>query len=85
MAQLRLDAAAVLAKRVPEYAREYARRNWQMPRSLDRVYVNSKALNALHWRPRYDFRSALELLRTGQSIAGPLAQLIGVKGYHPSA
>jgi UDP-glucose 4-epimerase len=85
MAQLRLDAAAVLAKRVPEYASEYARHNWQMPQSLDRVYVNSKALNALHWQPRYDFRSVLELLRTGQSIAGPLAQLIGVKGYHPSA
>lgn len=84
-AELRHDAPTVVARRVPSYEAEYARRGWRMFPGIERVYVNALARKELGWRPRYDFAHALERLRAGEDPRSPLAQAIGIKGYHPRA
>lgn len=79
---LREDAATVVANRVPGYEAEYARRGWRMFPGIERVYVNAAARQALGWRPRYDFAYVLDRLRAGEDPRSPLAQAIGIKGYH---
>jgi len=81
-AELRVDAARVVARRVPEYSAEYMRRGWRMFPSIDRVYVNERARMQLRWRPRYDFRFVLERLQSGDDPRSPLARAVGSKGYH---
>ena len=82
LAELRADAPAVVSRRVPGYAEEYARRGWSMFPSIDRVYVNERARRELGWQPRYDFAAALERLRANEDPRSPLARAIGSKGYH---
>jgi nucleoside-diphosphate-sugar epimerase len=82
LAELRADAPAVVSRRVPGYAEEYARRGWSMLPSIDRVYVNERARRELCWQPRYDFATALERLRAKEDFASPLARAVGSKGYH---
>ena len=84
-AQLRHDAAAVVERRVPGFAAEYARRGWRMHRSIDRVYDNTLARTQLGWQPRYDFAQVIERLRAGDDPRSPLARAIGIKGYHGDA
>ena len=48
--------SAVLARH-PWAAREFARRGWGLPESIDRVYVVDKAISALGYRPEHDFES----------------------------
>ncbi|RRB07317.1 NAD-dependent epimerase/dehydratase family protein [Larkinella rosea] len=81
-ADLRIDAPAVLQKYIPDYQAEYERLGWRMLPDIDRVYDNAKARNELGWQPKYDFKTMIEKLKTGGSVLGPLAQLIGSKGYH---
>jgi UDP-glucose 4-epimerase len=80
--ELRRAAAAVLARRVPGYEGEYARRGWQMFPGIGRVYDNALARDALGWRPRHDFASLLADLREDTDPRSPLAREVGVKGYH---
>ncbi|HEV2425246.1 MAG TPA: NAD(P)-dependent oxidoreductase [Terriglobia bacterium] len=82
LADLRLDAPRVVARRVPGYEIEYRRRGWRMLPAIDRVYVNERARGELGWRPRYDFAHAIERLRAGDDLRGRLAQIVGSKGYH---
>lgn len=82
VAELRRDAPAVLARRVPEYVDEYARRGWRMFPRIDRVYDNALAREALGWQPRHDFADALRRLRDDEDPRSALAREIGVKGYH---
>jgi UDP-glucose 4-epimerase len=79
---LREDAPAVLRRRAPAYAAEYARRGWRMFPSIDRVYDNARARQDLGWSPRYDFAYALSQLAAGEPAISPLARAIGAKGYH---
>ena len=51
------DAAAVVQERLPWAAAEFARRGWQLPASIDRVYVVDRAITALGYRPLHDFAS----------------------------
>jgi UDP-glucose 4-epimerase len=80
--RLGTDAAAVVGERFPEYEEVYAARGWRMFPTLDRVYANDRAREALGWSPRYDFGFALERLRAGEDPRSPLALAIGAKGYH---
>ena len=80
--ELRRDAAAVLARRVPGYEAEYARRGWRMFPGIGRVYDNALARDALGWRPRHDFAALLATLREGADPRSTLAREVGVKGYH---
>jgi len=82
LAELRDDAPAVVARLFPDYAAEYARRGWRMFPAIGRVYVNARARADLGWAPRYDFRAVLDALTAGEDPRSPLAQSIGMKGYH---
>jgi UDP-glucose 4-epimerase len=85
LVDLRVDAPAVLARRVPGHQAEYARRGGRMFPSLDRVYVNARARHELGWRPRYDFPHVLARLQADADPHSPLARAIGIKGYHEDA
>jgi UDP-glucose 4-epimerase len=80
--ELRLDAPAVVQRRVPGYAAEYERRGWKMFPSIGRVYVNARARKELGWQPRYDFEGIIRRLRAGDGLRSNLAQAVGSKGYH---
>lgn len=56
-AALLADAAAVIAARHPWAVAEFARRGWELPRSIDRVYVVDRAIAELGYRPEHDFAS----------------------------
>lgn len=80
--ELRVNAPMVLKRRVPEYEAEYARRNWTMFPSIERVYDNERARIDLGWRPRYDFRFILQKLKAGNDPRSQLTRDVGSKGYH---
>ena len=80
--ELREAAPAVVARRVPGYAAEYARRGWTMLPGIDRVYVNARARADLGWHPRHDFAAVIERLRAGGDVRSALAKAVGAKGYH---
>jgi nucleoside-diphosphate-sugar epimerase len=84
-AELRRSAPAVVRRRVPAYAEEYARRGWRMFPSIDRVYANHRARRELGWRPRYDFAAVIARLAAGEDPRSPLARAVGAKGYHAEA
>jgi UDP-glucose 4-epimerase len=80
--RLRVDAPGVVSLRAPGWEEEYASRGWRMFPSIDRVYDNALARRELGWRPKWDFSAIVERLRATGDIRGPLAQQVGVKGYH---
>ena len=82
LAELRDDAPAVVERLFPDYAAEYGRLGWRMFPAIGRVYVNARARADLGWAPRYDFRAVLDALKAGEDPRSPLAQAIGMKGYH---
>ena len=49
---------------------------------IDRVYINERARRELGWRPQYDFARILAVVEATGTVASPLAQAIGSKGYH---
>ena len=79
---LRDDAPAVVARLFPDYEAIYAERGWRMFPRIERVYVNERARRDLGWRPRYDFRLALDRLAAGEDPRSALARDVGAKGYH---
>lgn len=79
---LRVEAPAVVERRVPGWAQIYDAQGWVMSTGLDRVYVNDLARRELGWRPRWDFQHVLARLATGQPMSSDLARSIGMKGYH---
>src|SRR4051794_39677397 len=82
LAELRVDAPAVVQRLFPDYREVYAELGWRMFPGIDRVYVNARARDELGWEPRYDFRHALNRLRAGQAPRSSLATSVGAKGYH---
>jgi nucleoside-diphosphate-sugar epimerase len=79
---LRTNAPAVVARRVPRFQAVYAARGWSMFTGIDRVYDNTRARRDLGWQPRYDFAKVLELIESDGVAGSPLARIIGSKGYH---
>jgi UDP-glucose 4-epimerase len=77
LTELRTSAPAVVHRLFPECAEVFAARGWRLFPSIDRVYVNERAVAALAWRPKFDFRYVLECLRAGQDFRSPLARAIG--------
>lgn len=82
LAQLRVDAPAVVRRHYPGFERLYAELGWAMFPGVDRVYVNTRARTDLGWTPRYDFGHVLQQLSTGAEPRSALAVAIGAKGYH---
>ncbi|HEU4665920.1 MAG TPA: NAD(P)-dependent oxidoreductase [Dokdonella sp.] len=85
LAELRVDAAAVVRRRVPGWEDAYTRLGWRMHERIERVYVNARARADLAWRPRYDFARVLAAVVAGEDPRSPLARAIGSKGYHAGA
>ena len=85
LAQLRVDAPAVVARYVPRYREVYASRGWAMFPTIDRIYVNERARRELGWKPAHDFVSVLARLEAGEPITSALARAVGAKGYHAEA
>lgn len=85
LVELRIDAPAVVRRRVPEYEEVYARLGWRMAPSIERVYVNERARRELGWRPTLDFAEAVARLGAGKEPRSELAALVGAKGYHAEA
>jgi UDP-glucose 4-epimerase len=85
LAELRVDAPAVVRRLFPDYEAIYAERGWTMFPGIDRVYVNDRARTELGWSPRYDFRYALDRLAADEDWRSPLARAVGAKGYHSSS
>jgi hypothetical protein len=76
VSELRVDAPAVGARRVPGHEGEYARSGWRMLPQIDRVYDNALARKELGWRPRYDFAYVLARLQADEDPRSPLARVI---------
>ena len=82
LAALRTDAASVVLRRFPECEALYAARGWRLFPAIDRVYVSTRAMASLGWRPKHDFSHVLKCLARGEDFRSPLAKEIGSKGYH---
>lgn len=80
--ELVVDAPGVVRRLFPDQEQLYARRDWRMFPTIDRVYVNSRARIELDWAPRHDFRSVLDRLAADEDLRSPLARAVGSKGYH---
>jgi UDP-glucose 4-epimerase len=85
LAELRVDAPAVVRRLFPKYETVYADLGWSMFGVIERVYVNDRARSELGWSPRYDFGRALDRLAANDDWRSPLARSVGAKGYHGSS
>ncbi len=56
---LRHDASKVIARRLPWLSAEFADRGWELPKSIDRIYVSDAAGLLINYRPAHGLRSAL--------------------------
>ena len=82
---LRSDPASVVARHVPRYVEQFARRGWTMLDTIDRVYVNEKARRDLGWTPKHDFAGSIDRLANGEDFGSALARQVGKKDYHRAA
>ncbi len=56
------DAASVLCKRVPHVVEVFAQHGWELPTTIDRVYVIEKAERCLGYQPVYGFDELIQEL-----------------------
>jgi UDP-glucose 4-epimerase len=82
LAELRMDAKAVVRRRFPAFEALYKASGWRMLPSIDRVYVNRQAVRDLGWSPKYGFEQVLGSLASNGSFRSRLAVAVGAKGYH---
>ncbi|MBO0783032.1 MAG: NAD(P)-dependent oxidoreductase [Ktedonobacteraceae bacterium] len=61
------DAPAVLRERMPEALSIFARHNWPLPQSIDRVYVIEAAQRHLGYQPVYNFKAYIQELEEAQA------------------
>lgn len=80
--ELFTKAPEVLGKYYPDFPTIYKSKNWSMFPSIGRVYVNDSAQKTLGWQPKYDFRWVLDCLKNNKDFRSPLAQEVGIRGYH---
>ncbi len=55
------NASTVLTRYVPELVQDFARRGWELPARIDRVYDSSKAQRELGWKPHFGYSNVLSL------------------------
>lgn len=67
-AELKHDAAAVVARHFPDAPALYAARGWRLPASIGRVYDPGAAEQALGFRCETDFGRVLAALRAGAPL-----------------
>jgi UDP-glucose 4-epimerase len=66
--ELKRDAVAVVTRYFPEAPALYAQRNWQLPKSIGRVYDPGRAERMLGFRCKTDFSAILSALRAGAPL-----------------
>jgi nucleoside-diphosphate-sugar epimerase len=66
--ELKRDAAGVVARYFPEAPALYAQRDWQLPKSIGRVYDPGRAERVLGFRCKTDFSAILGALRAGTPL-----------------
>lgn len=64
--ELAMYAPPVIVRRAPQLVKEFARRGWVLPRSIDRVYVSANAAAGLAWWPEHGFEAVLDSLNSGR-------------------
>jgi nucleoside-diphosphate-sugar epimerase len=79
---IRTDLPSVVRRLYPDFDDVFSVRGWRMFPAIERVYVNERARADLGWRPRHDFRYALDRLAEHADPFSPLARTVGAKGYH---
>ena len=79
---LRRDAAAVLARRVPGYEAEYARRGWRMFPGIERVYVNARRARRWAGGRATILLPCWQICAPARTRAAQPGARVGVKGYH---
>jgi len=67
-AELKADARAVIARHFPDAPGLYARRGWELPRSIGRVYDPGLAERVMGFRCETGFAEVLDALRTGGAM-----------------
>jgi len=67
-AELKRDAAAVIARHFPEALVLYAARGWRLPASIGRVYDAGLAERELGFRAATDFAAVLAALKAGKGL-----------------
>jgi UDP-glucose 4-epimerase len=82
LAELHVDAPAVVERHHPGYGELYERLGWRMFAGIERVYVNAAARRDLGWAPRHDFGRALARLARDEEWRSELTLQVGAKGYH---
>ena len=53
------DAPAIIRQRAPKLAQEFAKRRWELPRTIDRVYDPGAAETQLGWKSRWGWEEVL--------------------------
>jgi len=82
LSELRNNAPSVVERLFPDFKEIYKLKNWKMLPEIDRVYVNTKALRELGWKPKYDFRYMLDSIKNNKDFRSELSKIVGIKGYH---
>ena len=82
LSELRNNAPGVVERLFPDFKEIYKFKNWKMLPEIDRVYVNTKALKELDWKPKYDFRYMLDSIKNNKDFRSELSKIVGIKGYH---
>jgi UDP-glucose 4-epimerase len=67
-AELKRDAMTVIVRHFPDAAELYTARDWQLPKSIGRVYDASLIERELGFRCATDFAAILERLRSDQPL-----------------
>ena len=57
---LKNNTKELVQKRIPKLIQYYENRNWEIPESIDRVYVIDKAKKELGYVPKYNIQQILE-------------------------
>ena len=65
---LKRNAKAVIERRFPDAARLFARRGWQLPESISRVYDSTRSQSVLGLRYGTRFSDILAALREGEDL-----------------
>ncbi|MGX1105206.1 MULTISPECIES: NAD-dependent epimerase/dehydratase family protein [Bradyrhizobium] len=68
VADLKTDAAGVIARHFPDAPALFARRGWRLPKSIGRIYDAGKAERLLGFRAGTDFAAVLGALRSGAPL-----------------
>ena len=59
------NAGRVIEEREPALLREFSKRGWLVPESIDRVYDPTMAMTELNWKPIYGWKSVVSQLDAG--------------------